>query len=55
MKVDDLFFRLQLKLGWHFRQAETETPFQKSWIRHWKVYLVCEAKNARNGFNSSKL
>jgi len=31
---DDLFFGLQRKLGWHFCQAETETPFQKSWIRH---------------------
>jgi len=28
------FFGLQLKLSWHFCQAETEAPFQKSWIRH---------------------
>ena len=38
MKVNDLFFfGLQLKLSWRFCQAETETLFQKSWIRHWTV------------------
>jgi len=34
MKVDDLF-GLQLNLSWRFCQAETETPFQKSGLRHW--------------------
>ena len=28
------FFDLQLKLGWCFL-PRAETPFQKSWIRHW--------------------
>ena len=26
---------IQLKLSWRFCKAETETLFQKSWIRHW--------------------
>ena len=34
VKVDNLFFFNSNLAGFFFCQAETETPFQKSWIRH---------------------
>ena len=33
MKVDDLFFFLVFDSNW--AGIFVETPFQKSWIRHW--------------------
>ena len=49
MKVDVLFFLsfgLQLKLSWRLCQAETETPFQKSWIRHCSIFGLIPAQPA---------